>query len=113
MIHSFKFIGEGGAVLELRLDDGKHEVVEELFREIDKQQKKTALNDPPNPHFREVIERGLSEQLVNAAQDQALAIRRSRKLITDIREEEGQKERDRIQKEGVGKVSIVIKKDKS
>jgi len=104
MIHSFKFIGEGGTVLELRLDDGKHETVEELFREIDKEQKKTALKDPPNPYLREAI-----EQNDEYWRKRELA---SKKRLSEIREEEGQKERDRIQKEGVGKVSIVIKKDK-
>lgn len=105
MIHIFKFIGEGGAVLELRLDDGKHETVEESFREIEEEQQRTALRDPPNQHLKESIEENMEYW-----RERELA---SKKMISEIREEEIQKERDRIQKEGIGKLSIVIQKDKS
>lgn len=103
MIHIFKFIGEGGVVLELRLDDGKHEVVEELKNNTKKKAHLSLLSSVKKA----INNNGAMEQ------DKPPRIHSTWQMIQDIREEEGQKERNRIQKEGIGKLSIIIQKDKS
>ncbi len=102
MIHTFKFIGEGGAALELRLDDGKHDVVEESKNNTKKKAHLSLMSSVKKA----IYNNGSMEQ------DKPPRIYSTRQMIQDIREEEGQKERDRIQKEGIGKVSIIIQKDK-
>lgn len=110
MIHSFKFIGEGGAKLELRLDDGKHESV--TFREGDRIV--PVLEEKTRQKTMEQVRESRTGMLkLKAESSQPRSLADTMKMLSEIREEEGQKERDRIQKEGVGKVSIVIKKDKS
>lgn len=81
MIHIFNFLGEGGAKLELRLDDGKDEIVEQAskshgsYNDIKKRHKHV---NPPN-------------------------LASTKQMLSDIREEEGQKERERILNEGINK----------
>lgn len=84
MIHKFVIPGNDGSSLTWVLDDGKDELVEQLNKPVVKVQSKI--------------------------KQQSKSLESTMKMLCDIREEESSKERKRIEIEGIGNFSNIIKR---